>query len=151
MKIVFSLGWLQRANSSRKSFKSNPAELLFKDYIARVAKFTPCEISGSFDHLFSRNSHVKLWLCERSQAKMLSSQEIATNLEKILQSGCKELWIGIGGADGFKEAEISKLKPDLKWSFGPLTLPHELAAVLASEQIYRAWTILRHTPYHSEH
>ncbi|MBI4115053.1 MAG: 23S rRNA (pseudouridine(1915)-N(3))-methyltransferase RlmH [Candidatus Omnitrophica bacterium] len=37
------------------------------------------------------------------------------------------------------------------WSFGPLTLPHEIAAVVASEQIYRAWTLIRKFSYHSEH
>ena len=32
-----------------------------------------------------------------------------------------------------------------------MTLPHELAAVVATEQIYRALTILHHKPYHSGH
>jgi 23S rRNA (pseudouridine1915-N3)-methyltransferase len=32
-----------------------------------------------------------------------------------------------------------------------MTLPHELAAVVAAEQIYRAFTILHRQPYHSGH
>ncbi|MGH7583050.1 MAG: 23S rRNA (pseudouridine(1915)-N(3))-methyltransferase RlmH, partial [Gemmatimonadales bacterium] len=36
----------------------------------------------------------------------------------------------------------------IRWSLGPLTLPHELARVVVAEQLYRASTILRHEPYH---
>jgi len=36
-------------------------------------------------------------------------------------------------------------------AFGRITLPHELAAVVAAEQIYRALTILAGHPYHTGH
>ena len=68
-----------------------------------------------------------------------------------MNSGTKELQIVIGSAEGFSEKELAEWNPDLKWSFGPLTLPHELAAVVAAEQIYRALTILKRLPYHAAH
>ena len=91
-------------------------------------------------------------MCERAgNAQALSSVQLAERLSALQDSGARELWIAIGGADGFSENALEILKPDLKWSFGPMTLPHELAAVVAGEQIYRAWTILRKLPYHSGH
>jgi 23S rRNA (pseudouridine1915-N3)-methyltransferase len=36
-------------------------------------------------------------------------------------------------------------------SLGPATMAHELARVVAAEQIYRAWAIVEGHPYHRGH
>ncbi len=54
-------------------------------------------------------------------------------------------WL-IGGADGVA-AEVHERADDC-WRLSSLTLPHQLARVLAVEQIYRALTILKGHPYH---
>ena len=33
-------------------------------------------------------------------------------------------------------------------SFGPITLPHNLARVVLLEQLYRSWSLLHNHPYH---
>ncbi len=34
------------------------------------------------------------------------------------------------------------------WSLSKLTLPHPLVRIVIAEQIYRAWSLLNHHPYH---
>ncbi len=147
MRIRLSLAWVKTGSSVSRSFKSSPAYLLLQDYVMRISRFFPCEAG---EYLPKARSLV--WVCERDKkSKPLSSNDLAKELEKVLNSGIQELHVVIGDADGFSAKELETMKPALKWSFGPLTLPHELAAVVAAEQIYRAITILRNHPYHSGH
>jgi 23S rRNA (pseudouridine1915-N3)-methyltransferase len=52
----------------------------------------------------------------------------------------------IGGPDGLdpslKQAAHARVR------LSSLTLPHALARVLLAEQLYRAWSLLTHHPYH---
>lgn len=52
----------------------------------------------------------------------------------------------VGGSDGLDPVLLDEC--DERWSLGPLTLPHELARVVAYEQLYRGFTILRGERYH---
>jgi 23S rRNA (pseudouridine1915-N3)-methyltransferase len=81
----------------------------------------------------------------------MTSEALSRELQKCMNSGIQELQIVIGGPDGFTAQALEQMAPALRWSFGPMTLPHELAAVVAAEQIYRAFTILHRQPYHSGH
>ena len=148
MKIRFRLHWAKSGPAGAKAFKSGAAYELFNDYLSRIAKFIPCEAAGKGEKPVA----AKLWLCDRGAgAKTLSSEDLSRALDAILSGGARELEIGIGPADGFTKEDLAALEPDLRWSFGPMTLPHELAAVVAAEQVYRAWAILRGLPYHAGH
>jgi 23S rRNA (pseudouridine1915-N3)-methyltransferase len=52
----------------------------------------------------------------------------------------------IGGDEGLSDEVRAKAR--FIWSLSRLTLPHRLARVLALEQLYRAFEILRSGPYH---
>ncbi|MBI4358863.1 MAG: 23S rRNA (pseudouridine(1915)-N(3))-methyltransferase RlmH [Candidatus Omnitrophica bacterium] len=143
------MAWLKTGSSVSRAFKEIQAASLFQKYLERVSKFTTCKSSG-FSFGQEKHSTQKRWVCDRG-GKPLSSEQLARELESVLHQGIQELEIVIGGPDGFSASEIKALEPDLRWSFGPLTLPHELAAVIGAEQIYRAWAILRKLPYHAGH
>lgn len=66
----------------------------------------------------------------------------ATWLEERRASG-RDLCFVIGGADG-----LDLDRADERLSYGPITLPHQLARVIVLEQLYRAHRILRGEPYH---
>jgi len=151
VEIEFHLDWFQTGRSAAKAFKHISAYELFSEYVRRISKFMPCRMAGTIRGEVGEKG-TKLWVCGSGpDAVSLTSKNLAARFEKLLDSGIRKLRILIGGPDGFSEAEVKRLKPDLKWSFGPLTLPHELAAVVAGEQIYRALTIIRNMPYHLGH
>lgn len=58
----------------------------------------------------------------------------------------KEVAVMIGPADG--HVESVREAADYSWALGRGTLQHELALVVALEQLYRVYTVKRGEPYH---
>jgi 23S rRNA (pseudouridine1915-N3)-methyltransferase len=83
--------------------------------------------------------------CDES-GKNLSSAEFAADLGRRRDQGEAVVALVLGGPDGF-DAEF-RASADLVIAFGAMTWPHQLARILAAEQIYRALTILAGHPYH---
>jgi 23S rRNA (pseudouridine1915-N3)-methyltransferase len=84
-----------------------------------------------------------------SGGKQFSSEELAGFVRQHLERGTQELLFAVGPADGWTEAALARAQ--LRLSLGKMTLPHELARVVLAEQIYRAFAILNHHPYHGGH
>ncbi len=82
-------------------------------------------------------------LDERGQ--QLTSKALAINLS-AWQSDGRNLCFVIGGPDGVSES--CRQRADMTWSLSRLTLPHGMARVLFSEQLYRAWSLQTGHPYH---
>jgi 23S rRNA (pseudouridine1915-N3)-methyltransferase len=74
-----------------------------------------------------------------------SSEELARRVG-AWRDAARPVALVIGGAEGLDPAVLEA--SDLRWSLGPMTLPHELARVVVMEQLYRAFAILRGAPYH---
>jgi len=83
---------------------------------------------------------------ERGEAA--SSVDFASFIEKERDRGRANLWFAIGGAEGLDAA--LRARATATYSFGRMTLPHQLVRILAAEQIYRALTVLSGHPYHRE-
>jgi 23S rRNA (pseudouridine1915-N3)-methyltransferase len=76
-----------------------------------------------------------------SGGRTFASADLARWLEDRRQSG-RDLCFVIGGPSGIAA------EADESISFGPLTLPFQLARVVLLEQLYRAHKILAGEPYH---
>ncbi|WP_026606864.1 23S rRNA (pseudouridine(1915)-N(3))-methyltransferase RlmH [Methylocapsa acidiphila] len=80
--------------------------------------------------------------------KLASSRDFAADLGRRRDEGVAGLGFVIGGPDGL--AESFRASAALVLSFGRMSFPHQIARILAAEQIYRAATILSNHPYHRD-
>lgn len=144
--------------------RSRPLELLCSEYLSRLQHTIPCSVDEVPDLSKRRNLRGK----ERQHAESeaiakrlsegarvvvldergaeLTSQEFAAWFQKELNRGTRELAFVLGGPEGLSPS--LKRRALLKLSLGRMTWPHEIARVLLLEQVYRAFSILRNSPYH---
>ncbi len=75
-----------------------------------------------------------------------SSVEFSAHLDELALQGKSDFTFVIGGSSGVSEAVYARA--DETFSFGRITLPHNLARVVLLEQLYRAMKISHGEPYH---
>jgi len=78
--------------------------------------------------------------------KPWSSEELAQHLANAALRSVPGVSFVIGGAFGLSTAVLERAAFHV--SLSAMTLPHELARLVLTEQIYRAGTIQRGEPYH---
>jgi 23S rRNA (pseudouridine1915-N3)-methyltransferase len=80
------------------------------------------------------------------QGKMISSGELAREMDQLATYGKSKIAFVIGGSLGLSKA-VEK-RADYALSFSKMTFPHQLMRLVLVEQIYRAFKINRNEPYH---
>ena len=80
------------------------------------------------------------------EGKLLSSEALASQIEKWTVEGSSSLALVIGGSFGLHPTV--KEKAQLRLSMSLMTFPHHLARVMVLEQVYRAFQINLGTRYH---
>ena len=110
---------------SREQQKSKEAELILKNI-------------HSSDHV--------ILLDEKGQE--FSSKQFSTFLNKKMVGGQQHLVFLVGGPYGSSE-EIY-LRSNEKISLSRMTYSHQMIRLLFTEQLYRAYTILKGEPYHHD-
>ena len=78
----------------------------------------------------------------------LRSIEFAEVLQRRMSAGTKRLVFVIGGPYGFSEAIYQRANSKL--SLSKMTFSHQIVRAIFTEQLYRAFTILKNEPYHHE-
>jgi 23S rRNA (pseudouridine1915-N3)-methyltransferase len=144
--------------------KDRHCAALIEDYLERIKRFAPCEVSELKERsgadekrperLVAAESRKLISAIERDDFVALldegggafDSLQFAEFIDKRRQAGTKRLAFVIGGFAGVG-AEV-KERADLRLSLSPMTFTHELARVILTEQIYRAFTLLAGMPYH---
>ena len=85
-------------------------------------------------------------ICLAINGKELDSVELSRKMEALCVGGYSQIYFVIGGSLGL-HTEVSD-RADEKISFSDMTFPHQLMRVILTEQIYRAFRIINHEPYH---
>ena len=85
-------------------------------------------------------------ICLCIDGKSLSSEELAEKMEQITIQGSSHICFVIGGSLGLADSVVKRA--DFKLSFSKMTFPHQLMRVILLEQVYRAYRIINHEPYH---
>lgn len=122
------------------------------DYVADIKnsrKLTPEQQKAAEGKLIlaaiDRSDYVVL-LDERG--KEFTSTLFAEQIKRRMLSGVKRLVFVVGGPYGFSPEVFDRANE--KMSLSQMTLPHELVRLMFVEQLYRAFTILNHEPYHHD-
>lgn len=126
-----------------------------EDYLARIGRVAAVEFvavkasSAKLEgiELLARSEGAhRIVLDERGRT--LSSVGFADYVGERRDRGVRWFALLVGGADG--HVEETRNAGDVVLALSQLTLQHELATLVAAEQIYRAHTILAGGPYHRE-
>lgn len=78
----------------------------------------------------------------------LSSREYADFLQKKMNAGTRQMVMIVGGAFGFTPEVYARA--DYQLAFSKMTFSHEMIRVFITEQVYRAFTILKGESYHND-
>lgn len=78
--------------------------------------------------------------------KMLTSEQLANEIDKLAIYGKSKVAFIIGGSLGLSK-EVRQ-RSNYALSFSKMTFPHQLMRMVLLEQVYRAFRINRGEPYH---
>ena len=130
-----------------------------EEYRKRIGRFCPIEVVEIKDApgkgasralretraLYEKAAGRSLIVALDEQGREMTSREFARFLDRGLTSRPVVSFL-LGGPEGLGQELLEAA--GARVSLSRLTLTHEMARVLLLEQIYRAFSILKGTPYH---
>lgn len=125
------------------------------EYLKRLKKFATIEVREISECRTVEEEGQKIlslvpkdsWLCVLDvYGTALNSEDFAKKIAALNLSGTSNLTFAIGGAFGLSE-ELRRAA-SFRLSLSEMTFTHQMARLILVEQIYRAFKINRHEPYH---
>ena len=143
LNLIYHLNYIkQNSISSLKDYQNvKKDDLIFADIISTIVNILEKE-GARIEEKIPKGAAV-IPLC--IEGKEFSSPEFAAEIEKISLVSSKIVFV-IGGSFGLSDKV--KALGKIKLSFGKITLPHQLARLVLTEQIYRAFSIINNSRYH---
>ncbi|MCR5230056.1 MAG: 23S rRNA (pseudouridine(1915)-N(3))-methyltransferase RlmH [Solobacterium sp.] len=78
--------------------------------------------------------------------RTMDSEALSGKIESLHTAGKSRIDFVIGGSLGVSRQLIERA--DMRWKISDNTFPHQLCRLIVLEQIYRAFRIINHEPYH---
>ena len=97
-----------------------------------------CSLINDSDYLMLLDEH----------GSEFRSIEFAEMIQRRMSAGTKRLVFVIGDPYGFSDAVYQR--SNIKLSLSKMTFSHQIVSAIFTEQLYRAFTILKNEPYHRE-
>lgn len=135
---------------------AQPLQALLVDYLRRCSRVFEAEkrVFRTEAALLAevtterKEAACNFWIADLGGTS-LTTDQFAGRVRQVRDGGLRHLVLAVGPADGWSPA--ARAAAELRLSLGAMTLPHELAALVLAEQIYRVSTILQGHPYHLGH
>jgi 23S rRNA (pseudouridine1915-N3)-methyltransferase len=142
--------------------KNKAMKEMIGEYLERIARFAPVEATTLRDwsasargakervekegaDILARTQTDPFVVVLSERGKQLDSRRFAQLIESHRTAGTKKVTFVIGGPEGVP-VSVEK-KADLLLALGEMTFTHEMARLLLTEQVYRAFTIINNLPY----
>lgn len=124
-------------------------ELVVIPALKNLGKASPEEIKEKESELILKQlAKVDQTVLLDEHGKEYTSVGFSEYLQKQMNAGTRTLAFVIGGAFGFSPAVYAAATH--KISLSQMTFNHQMVRLFFLEQLYRAFTILRHEKYHNE-
>jgi 23S rRNA (pseudouridine1915-N3)-methyltransferase len=139
--------------------KDEHLRALVAEYLKRLSRFVRCEVIetrevGGKDRAAVEKESQRLLEAIPAGSLMVlldvkgqewTSPELADEVTRWENDSVKEVAVVIGGPEGISDGLSQRAQK--RWRLSRLTLTHEMARMVALEQLYRAYTIKRGLPY----
>jgi 23S rRNA (pseudouridine1915-N3)-methyltransferase len=139
-----------------------PVKQLIQEYLERVGRFAQVEVLELRDRddvggdarkiidkegedILSRTASDSFVVALDERGREMDSIKLAELVERHRVTGTKQITFIIGGHNGLSDAV--RKRANLVLALSRMTLTHEFARVLLTEQVYRAFTIIHDLPY----